>query len=234
MSIASSVTHYQYENGRRYHAYREGAYPLPNDDIEQRRLDLQHHVFLLLLQGKLFHAPIASHPQHILDIGTGTGLWAIDMADAFPSAQVIGTDLSPIQPSWVPPNCKFYVDDVEGLWTFSEKFDLIHGRTMCGSIADWSGLFQQAWNHIRPGGWLEMQEFEMMLYSDDSDLEQTEYISNWLNIVNGASRRFGKPFNDSGRLRQGMVEAGFASVHEEIYKVGSLHTVPSNPFMPYL
>lgn len=29
-----------------------------------------------------------------------------DFADEFPSAEVIGTDLSPIQPSWVPPNLK--------------------------------------------------------------------------------------------------------------------------------
>lgn len=45
VSIASSVLNYRYENGRRYHAYREGAYPLPNDEKEQNRLDLAHHVF---------------------------------------------------------------------------------------------------------------------------------------------------------------------------------------------
>jgi len=39
-----------------------------------------------------------------MDVGTGTGIWAIDMADRFPNAQVKGIDLSPIQPNWVPPN----------------------------------------------------------------------------------------------------------------------------------
>jgi methylase of polypeptide subunit release factors len=33
----------------------------------------------------------------VLDIGTGTGIWAIDFADEHPEAEVIGTDLSPIQ-----------------------------------------------------------------------------------------------------------------------------------------
>jgi len=78
VSIASSVLNYRYENGRRYHAYREGAYPLPNDEKEQNRLDLAHHVFRLVLGGQLYRAPI-QNPQRILDIGTGTGIWAIEM-----------------------------------------------------------------------------------------------------------------------------------------------------------
>lgn len=40
----------------------------------------------------------------------------IEMADEYPSAQVLGIDLSPEQPTWVPPNCKFEVDDFELEW----------------------------------------------------------------------------------------------------------------------
>lgn len=29
-----------------------------------------------------------------------------DFADEHPGAEVIGTDISPIQPKWVPPNLK--------------------------------------------------------------------------------------------------------------------------------
>jgi hypothetical protein len=29
-----------------------------------------------------------------------------DFADEFPDCKVIGTDVSPIQPSWIPPNLK--------------------------------------------------------------------------------------------------------------------------------
>lgn len=67
------------------------------------RLDLHHEIMRLAWQNDLFRAPI-TEPHRILDIGIGTGIWAIDMADKFPMANVIGTDLSPIQPSWVPPN----------------------------------------------------------------------------------------------------------------------------------
>jgi hypothetical protein len=36
-SLASSIKHYKYENGRTYHSYREGQYVIPNDDKEQVR-----------------------------------------------------------------------------------------------------------------------------------------------------------------------------------------------------
>jgi hypothetical protein len=35
------------------------------------------------------------------------------VGDQFESANILGVDLSPIQPEWVPPNVKFMVDDVE-------------------------------------------------------------------------------------------------------------------------
>ena len=52
----------------------------------------------------------------------------MDFADEFPSAAVIGTDLSPIQPSWVPPNAKFVIEDAESDWLYSpaKAFDYIH------------------------------------------------------------------------------------------------------------
>lgn len=40
-----------------------------------------HHIYLLLCKNKLHLAPIGKNPQRILDIGTGTGIWAMDMAE---------------------------------------------------------------------------------------------------------------------------------------------------------
>lgn len=59
-----------------------------------------HHVYTLVLHGDLYKAPIGDNPGSILDIGTGTGIWAIDMAEKFPNARILGNDLSPIQPAW--------------------------------------------------------------------------------------------------------------------------------------
>lgn len=38
-----------------------------------------HKLVEVTLGGKLNLAPIPKNPQRILDIGTGTGLWAIEM-----------------------------------------------------------------------------------------------------------------------------------------------------------
>ena len=53
--------------------------------------DLQHHLFLLTLDHKLGLAPPNkpdSNVKRVLDLGTGTGIWAIDFADEHPEAEV--------------------------------------------------------------------------------------------------------------------------------------------------
>lgn len=116
-TLSSSVTRYHYEHGRRYHAYQAGKYYFPNDEKELKRMDIEHYNQKLQMDGRLFACPIAQENVYeVLDLGTGTGMWAIEMADTFPSAQVLGIDLSPVQPCWVPPNCKFEVDDFELDW----------------------------------------------------------------------------------------------------------------------
>lgn len=222
-----------YENGRRYHAYREGEYPLPNDEQEQERLNLLHHIFRMLLGGGLFRSPISSKPQRILDFGTGTGIWAVDIADEFPSAEVIGTDLSAIQPGWVPPNCKFYVDDAESDWSYTfESFDFIHGRGMAGGIKNWDRLYEQIYRHLKPGGWVEMQEYEGWVRSDDGSLENAKPLSRWQEQIDEASTKFGKKLNIAETHKQKLLDAGFVNVRDDVFKVCWAHEML--PFRDHL
>lgn len=98
-SLTSSIERYPMENGRRYHAYKDGSYVMPNDESELDRLDLTHNMIRITMGEKLHIAPIEK-PKKILDIGAGTGIWAIEMADQYPDAEIIGTDLSATQPTW--------------------------------------------------------------------------------------------------------------------------------------
>lgn len=223
-SLGSSILNYRYENGRRYHAYRAGEYPFPNDEKEQERENLKHHVFQLVLNGKLMLAPISPNPQRILDIGTGTGFWAIDIADLYPGAEVYGIDLSPIQSNWVPPNCSFIIDNVEDDWLYTpaQAFDYIHLRALSGSIKDWPRLYAQAYQHMKPGGWIESQDHDVNVSCDDDTINKATDWLNWMKMINEAASKFGKIMDVGPHQKQWMIDAGFADVHEKIYKVSLL------------
>jgi len=65
----------------------------------------------------------------VVDIGTGSGAWVIEVADQYPSAMVYGIDLSPIQPTLVPGNAEFIVTDlVNGLEFNTGSTDLVNSR----------------------------------------------------------------------------------------------------------
>lgn len=77
-SLRSSLLESVEENGRGYHRYSSvtgGQYPLPEDELEQDRSDLQHEMFLYTFGGKLYQAPLGPEVRNVLDLGAGTGIW---------------------------------------------------------------------------------------------------------------------------------------------------------------
>jgi hypothetical protein len=65
--------------------------------------------------------------------------------------QVIGTDLSPTQPSMVPPNVRFEIDDFTEPWLFKkDHFDFIHIRALYGCVADWPTFYKETLEYVHP------------------------------------------------------------------------------------
>ena len=85
-SIHSALYRGYVENGRRYQSLSERSYYLPADDKQFESAGLTH-LFMLIIDcqrsNPLFRAPIPEK-GYVLDLGTGSAEWAIDVADKFP------------------------------------------------------------------------------------------------------------------------------------------------------
>ncbi|KAI1104243.1 S-adenosyl-L-methionine-dependent methyltransferase [Jackrogersella minutella] len=155
-SVNELDLNYVMEHGRRYC----GSYYMPNDDDEQVRLQLINQVYLKTFDGELTSVPLEA-PSNILDIGTGVGEWAIDMAELYPDCEVTGTDIANIFERRVPRNVFWEIDDAELEWERPPNhYDLVHLRDMSGSFSDWHYIYRSAFDCIKPGGWIEVLDFD--------------------------------------------------------------------------
>lgn len=226
LSLASNITRYRYENGRRYHAYRDGTYYAPNDAPYQSYEATVHHLWLLTLRDRLFLAPLSPSPTRILDIGTGTGLWAVNMADAYPTAEITATDLSPILSTSAPPNLIFEIDDVCDTWVYPDSyFSLIHIRGLTGCIRDWPHTYAQAYTHLAPGGWIEHAEFSVETNADRNSTHPSHrLLVDFADTILCLGReKTGMQFDAIEHIASRMRDAGFVDVHEEdfVWPIGA-------------
>ncbi|KAK4225855.1 S-adenosyl-L-methionine-dependent methyltransferase [Podospora fimiseda] len=231
MSLSSSIVEYRVLGGRTYHSNRstDAEYWAPNDENQNDAQDIIHHTLTLLLEGKLYRAPLKTKKlRRVLDVGTGTGSWAIDFADENPEVEVIGTDLSPIQPDWVPPNVRFEMEDMTSDWTFKPNtFDYVHMRYLFGSIPDWDFIFEQAYRALKPGGWIETFDADAGLFSEDGSVAENSALDTWSKVFKAAGQKFGRTFYPVAENKQvaGLEKAGFKNL--DVWDCN----VPINGFM---
>ncbi|KAM5362229.1 hypothetical protein ACJZ2D_012669 [Fusarium nematophilum] len=222
-SITSSILEYRNISGRTYHRDIGNAqYWGTNDEQQNESMDINHHVLTLVLDGALYLAPISKDIEKAIDVGTGTGIWAIDFADAFPKTQVIGTDVSPIQPSWVPPNLRFEIDDCTQEWTFApNSLDYIHIRWLVGSIVDWTQLFREAYKCLKPGGYIESHEALSRMDCDDGSIHERSAMHQWGKFFVEGGKKIGRSFTivEDEVQRKSMEEVGFVNIEEKDFKV---------------
>jgi hypothetical protein len=207
---------YLYRNGRRYC----GEYYMPNDEEEQTRMQMLHSAYMYMLGGRLTTVAL-QNPTKILDVGTGCGDWALGMGDEYPEAEVIGTDIAPIQPNSMPPNTYFMIEDAEdgGGWIFEDnEFDLIHFRSMVGAFADWNHIYKETYKHLKAGGWFEVIDFDdyegiLRFFPPGSQIE------NWLVAIAEGSRKSGRPRGTMHLEHSQLIDLGFVDVSTEEYSI---------------
>jgi len=117
------------------------------------------------------------------------------------------------------------IDDLEQDWDYppSRRFDYIHQRSMSGSIGDWSRMYKQALTFLRPGGWLEIQEFEVWFYSQTPEgLPEDSAIAKWQKLIDEGSLAHGRRLNYASRFKAHLEEAGFVEIQTQTIKVSQI------------
>jgi hypothetical protein len=135
-------------------------YLLAHDLPEHKRLEFQHFFLKGLLHAN-YLAPVNNKSlRAILDVGSGTGRWVVEVAQQFPQANVTGIDLLESKIS-APLNAMFVQQNVlEGLPFTTDCFDYVHSRLLVAGIpaVSWPGLLREYVRVTRPGGWIELLE----------------------------------------------------------------------------
>ncbi|KAF7517466.1 hypothetical protein G7054_g13806 [Neopestalotiopsis clavispora] len=213
-SIHETGSIYLAENERYYHRYKEGSYWFPNDAEEQDRLDFQHAMFRIMTGDKLALSPVKA-PANVMDVGTGTGIWAIEFAKENPDSQVYGMDLSAIQPAkHGASNCNFDVDDAEEEWTGYPMFDYVHLRFTNVCFYNPKAVMEHAFKNLNPGGWIEYQDYDIEFKQANPHYKGTALIRWYQTAIRGALMK-GRNILISRQYKQMLQEIGFVDVYEE-------------------
>lgn len=199
-------------------------YALPSDLGEMNRLDFQHFVLRQAFKGN-FAAPI-SNPASILDVGSGTGRWAKEMAALFPAASVTGLDIkepvageqsaSSAATDPRPANYRFVPGNIlEGLPFPDASFDFVHQRLLFFAIPSdrWQFVLNELIRVTRPGGWVEVVEGH---YGYEPMGPAAQLIAD---VMLSTMQKRGIDPRNSARLDQYLLTAGFQPVQTRTVKL---------------
>jgi tRNA G46 methylase TrmB len=79
---------------------------------KEKRIDTHYAALRITFNGKHFFK-LTFNPTVVLNIGTGTGIWALDIANRSASARALVIDLSPIQLIYIHLNLEFSIHNTD-------------------------------------------------------------------------------------------------------------------------
>jgi SAM-dependent methyltransferase len=128
---------------------------------------------------------------------------------------VVGTDLSPIQPAYLPPNVTFEICDAEDTpWTFNTRFDFVHLRAMMTCFKEPRAVIQAAYESLEPGGYVQLRDplMPFRFHGSPPAPEPDCALAEWGRLVMDAAARSGRSWDNVRHYEQWLREIGFVDV----------------------
>ncbi|KAJ3499543.1 hypothetical protein NLG97_g248 [Lecanicillium saksenae] len=185
----------------RYYGNWRNSYHFPIDSEELTRLDMLNKFFYLARGGQAFSSPLRRGGQtRVLDLGTGTGIWAIQVAeDVDPVPHVMAVDLHKIQPALLVGTPSYLQATI--------------------SNNSWPATYQKAFKHTAPGGHLEQVEIEWVPRWEGATMPECSALLEWSQKFLSGMDEFHRSARLSGPNVRRMVEtAGYVDFKETIIR----------------
>ena len=211
------------------------AYVLGSDDAEIARLDGQASSIAGATEALLRAAGIGG-PMRVLDLGTGLGHVAFQVADLLdPGGSVLGVDQAERlleiaerrRAAAGAENIGFIQADARA-FSASEPFDAIVARLLLFHLPDREEVLRRQLDALRPGGTMVLVEFDIGAMRAEPEVPLVEAVRGWIEAAfrsAGADPRIG---TQAGQLLR---RTGFEDV--STFGIQS-YFAPSDPIGPLL
>jgi hypothetical protein len=90
---------------------------------------------------------------------------------------------------------------------------------MPACISNFPKLVQQAYEHTKPGGWVEFEDMDLHIYSEDGSLTDRHALKQLHTLFLEACDVMGKVGSPAPDLKKWVEEAGFVNVKHDIIKI---------------
>lgn len=155
-----------------------------SSEEELQRLQIQHRMLTTAMGGVLVEQTDPAIFSHILDIGSGSGGWAIETALTYPGTHVTGIDISKrmvthareqAEAQQVSDRVQFHVMDALRMLEFpSASFDMVNLCMGCSYIRtwDWPKLLEEFMRVVQLDGIIRVTDTEIVYNTSSPSLNR--------------------------------------------------------------